>query len=512
MRVVFGMLAGVALSAAAPVHASWLEARTDHFIVDIDADEPNAREYATKLERFDAALRTLYGVADDPARRSNPLRVFALRPALFQRVCGCTSVLGYYDPRAGGSVIFSSYLPDIDQKAPPGSLSPRAVMLHEYSHHFMYSNYPNAYPLWYSEGFAEFNANVQFNADNSMTVGLPANYRYYALHNGNTELPVKELLNPSPDTLRDGFAVDRIYGLGWLLTHYLTLDPARKGQLDTYLALLNKGKPSVEAATMAFGDIRALYHDLFNYLRANKLAPPLRVPAPTHAIAVTITPLSEGAGAMMPVHARSASGVTTKSANDVAKDGERVAARFPADPIVQVDLAEAEFDADDLDAADAAADRALAAAPTNMTALLYKGRVATARAKKAKATDAATWGAARAWFLKANHSDPNAALPLLLYYQSFLAAKAEPSPGALKGLSRAQVLAPEDHTVRFLLARHLLDQGDVASARFLLRPIAYAPHGKADDDRARQAIDLLDAGKVDEAKKAMADKPDKDEK
>lgn len=513
MRFLFGVLAGAALVSAMPARASWFEARTDHFIIDADSDESEIRNYATKLERFDAALRTLYGVADDPSRRSNPLHVFALRPGMFENVCDCSSaLLGYYGARAGGSVIFSSYIPGDDRKAAAGALNSRTVLLHEYSHHFMYSNYPIAYPFWYSEGFAEFNANVLFNADQSITIGLPANYRYYGLHDDETELQVDEFLDPSPETMRNGSSRERIYGLGWLLTHYLTLDPARKGQLATYLSLLNKGKSSIEAATLAFGSTKALYHDLFHYLNTNKLAPALRVPAPGHAVSVKITRLSDGAAAMMPVHARSMNGVTEKSAKGLAREAERIAAPFAADAAVQGELAEAEFDAGNLDAADAAADRDLAAAPTDMTGLLYKGKVATARAIKGKTTDAAAWTAARAWYLKANHEDPDAALPLLLYYESFLDAKTAPSPGALKGLMRAQVLAPEDSQVRFLLARHLLDQGDAASTRFLLQPIAYSPHGRAGDDRARQAIALIDAGKIAEAKTAMAGKSPTDGK
>jgi hypothetical protein len=48
----------------------------------------------------------------------------------------------------------------------------------------------------------------------------------------------------------------------------------------------------------------------------------------------------------------------------------------------------------------------------------------------------------------------------------------------------------------------LLD-GDSASARFLLQPIAFAPHRPRDKNIPREIVDLIDAGKIAEAKAAM---------
>ncbi len=77
---------------------------------------------------------------------------------------------------------------------------------------------------------------------------------------------------------------------------------------------------------------------------------------------------------------------------------------------------------------------------------------------------------------------------------------------------RAEVLAPEAKIVRAALARQMLIDGDTAGARFLLQPIAFAPHLARKENVMRQIVDMIDAGKIQEAKAAMsADNEDEDE-
>lgn len=497
----FMAIAILSLMAVSSARAEWFEARTNHFSIYIDDTEEGARAFAMRLERFDLALRLLYNLPDNPDRHATPVKVFALRDVLFQKACGCgMQILGWYTARVGGSVIFTAHMPDSDKKAQPGSWSSQMVLLHEYGHHFLYSNYPLAYPYWYSEGFAEFNANVIFNDDASVTVGIPAHYRAEALKSGG-KLSVKEFFEPN--SYGFGSRSDLIYARGWLLTHYLVLHPKRKGQLAIYLAELNRGKRSLDAAKTAFGDLDTLYRELLAYAKV-PLAPPLRVPAPTQPIEVRVTKLSKGRAEMMPIHAVSTRGLPDGVRMGHAMRARGIASRYPDDPFVQVQLAEAEYDADNLDRADAAADRALAVMPTLVDALVYKGMIAVQRARKAKApVDAATWSAARRWYLKANRVESNAALPLYLYYASFAAAKAKPSADAAKGLSRAVVLSPEGTAARWQLARQMLEEGDGTTAHFLLQPLAYRPHRKIAKNVPLDVIKLIEADKLAEAKARM---------
>jgi hypothetical protein len=481
--------------ATTPANAEWIETRTEHFVIAIDAEEAAARDYAVSLERFDAALRRLYNVPDEPEAASNPVRIVALSPRLFDSVCQCGSVAGYYRARAGGSTVFTIYNPKFDKKARAGWMTSQVVLLHEYGHHFMYAMAPIAYPLWFSEGFAEFNANVLFNDDQSITIGLPANYRANAIQGDYLNLTVQ-------DFFTSVYGTPEIYGRGWLMTHYLMLAPARQGQLATYLRLLNTGKPSLDAAKEAFGDLGDLYKEMFAY-RRGQLAAPVRVPPPDRPVEVTLTRLSPGAAEMMPLWARAMHGGPRARSDGFARDVERIAERYPDDARVAALRLEVTAQAGEASAAEAAADRALALDPQSIPAMLAKAAAIARRATEAKSADAETWRSVRTWLLKANHQDPNAALPLLRYYQSFLAAGEQPNAGAITALRRAAVLAPEDRTVRLLLARHWIEHDDPRAARALLQPIAYAPHRERGKNGAAEVIALIDADKLAEARTLM---------
>jgi hypothetical protein len=499
MRVISQWATAVAVAMAAPADAAWLRVETNHFVVHVDTDEAKARLYATRLESFDAALRRLYGVADDPARRSDRVQVFAFKPSLFVKVCDCSRLAGYYLPAAGESVIVSAYSGDVDKSAPVGAMTSQLVLLHEYSHHFMYSNFPIAYPLWFSEGFAEFNSNVSFGDDRSVTIGLPANYRVDSIHEDHIEMTARQFFNGETNWGNR----DVIYGRGWLMTHYLTLSSERQGQLATYLGALNAGKPSWDAAVAGFGDPGKVYSEMLAYRRRPHLAAPLRVPAAGAAPSLTVTRLSEAEAAVLPLRARMAAKLTPAMARSALAQARGLAGAYPRDAGVQLWLARAALAARNLDLAEAAAAAAVEGQPASAEAMTVKGEVAVARAVAGKSTDAATWTAARSWLLRANHADPDAARPLILYYRSFLADHASPSAGAIKGLSRALVLAPEDSGAHLLLARHLLDEPGAALARQLLQPIAFAPHARAGENRARQAIVAIDAGRTADAKIAL---------
>src|SRR5439155_10768044 len=106
----------------------------------------------------------------------------------------------------------------------------------EYSHHFAFSNFPIAYPKWFSEGFAEFNATAEFAPDGSVLIGYPADYRAAAILQGRVS--VWDLFDADETGVPLSY-IDAFYGKGWLLTHYLMLSRNRQGQLARYLDIIN---------------------------------------------------------------------------------------------------------------------------------------------------------------------------------------------------------------------------------------------------------------------------------
>jgi hypothetical protein len=82
-------------------------------------------------------------------------------------------------------------------------------------------------------------------------------------------------------------------------------------------------------------------------------------------------------------------------------------------------LAEAEHDAGNAQASVAVADRAIAVQPNSLKAHTIKSRAMLTLARDAGAT--ADWEAVRRAIASANRLDPDAAEPLMLFYQSFIA-------------------------------------------------------------------------------------------
>jgi hypothetical protein len=505
--------AWLALLVCAPgvARAEWREASSKHFLVYSEGSAQSLREFATKLEKFDKAMRARLELDDVDLGPANRVVVYVVddRQAV-QRLARRpnSNIAGFYSGRASGSI---AAVPRSSGQGGLNDLDPATILLHEYSHHIMLHNAAIAYPAWFREGFAEFNSTARFEKDGSIGFGAPANHRAWGLLAMNP-LPIELLFDPTRRKLSQEEWEATIYGRGWLLTHYLMFEPKRVGQLGAYIQALNSGKGSLEAAQVAFGDLKTLDKELKTYLNQRRI-PYMRVRPDLLTIEpIALRDLRPGEAAIMDARIRSKVGVTADDAARVAADMRKAAAPFPSDPAVQAALAEAEFDAKNLDAADAAATRAIAAEARNVDALLYKARVAMARALSAPS--AAAWKEVRRLIGQANRVDPDDPEPLILFYQSFAAQGVAPTRNAVEGLLQAYELAPQDTGLRMNVARQLLVDGKSAEARAALAPIAFDPHGgplgqavaaviaRLDESGAKAALEAWEA-----AAKAQEKKP-----
>ncbi|MGZ8298394.1 MAG: hypothetical protein ACXWU4_14710, partial [Allosphingosinicella sp.] len=476
-----------------PALAEWREASSKHFLVYSEGSAQSLQEFATKLETFDKAMRVRLGLPDEDLGPANRVTVFVVddRQAVQRlgRARG-SNVAGFYAGRASGSI---AVIPRSHGAGGMNDLSPATILLHEYSHHVMLHNAGVAFPAWFREGFAEFNSTATFEKDGSIGFGAAANHRAWSLI-GMNPLPIEILFDPTQRKLNALEWEATIYGRGWLLTHYLMFEKSRVGQLSAYVTALNDGKGSLEAARTAFGDLKALDRQLKIYLDRRRI-PYYRVRPDLLATGpVALRTLRPGEAAIMELRMRSRLGVTKEEAPRIAREMRKAAAPWPNDSAVQAALAEAEFDSGDLAAAEAAAARAIAADPKNVDALIYRARVAMARAEASKPADPAAWKAVRGLIARANRADPNDPDPLILYYRSFRAQGIAPTPLAVEGLLQAFALAPQDGGLRINAARQLLVDGRAAEARLALAPIAYDPHGGTFGQAVAAIIVKLDQG------------------
>ena len=476
-----------ALALATPAGAAWHRASSPHFIIYSDEEPDKLKAFATKLERFDAAVRVARGMKDPPVGDGNRLTVFVVKnvSAVGElQPGGKGNNAGFYVGRASGPIAV------VPRTMPFRSdTQPDVVFQHEYAHHLMFADLATPIPTWLVEGFAEFYATANIEPDGSVGLGEAATHRK-AIFRRNIDMPLESLLSASIRSSMDRLA---LYAHGWLLTHYLTFSPRRQGQLEAYLAGIAAGRPSLDAARAAFGSLRELDKELKAYLRDENF-PYLTLPANRiKAAPVAVERLSAAAEAAIPLYMRLQTRADGR-AQDHAAQARALAAAHPNDFLVAMTLAEAEWVARDYKAAEAAADKAVALNPQSAEAYIWKGRALLSQAEAG--VSGVTFANARGWFNRANRLDPENPEPLLYFYRTFQGSGGKPTANAIAALHYAAELAPQDLGLRMQSARQYLAEGKAAQAKRMLVPVAFHPHAGKLALEAQALLDRLESNQV----------------
>ncbi len=482
-----------------PAHAEWREASSDHFVIYGNQSDAEIRTFADRLERYHAALRFVTTVKAEKPSPSNRLTVYVVSSDReVQELYGTQSSMlkGFYVPRAGGSIAIAA---NDENRKGFFDLSPSMFyLLHEYAHHYTLSTNAFPWPKWMSEGVAEFFAAAKFERDGTVSVGRPSQQRAAELAWAET-VPIEEIFDAALYAKGAGAkkAYDEFYGRSWLLYHYLSFEPARKGQLETYQKSLARGRTSLESAKQAFGDLKVLDRELDSYRKRRKLSAFFLTPEKLTVSPITVRELGKGEAAAMPLQMRSRVGVDDERAEVLVAKARQLAKLYPDDPAVLSVLAEAEFDAGDDAAAIAAADRALAIDPARVNAYIQKGYALFRIAEDASDADsAAAYAQARRPFIALNRIENDHPLPLIYFYRSFVEQGLAPSDIAKQGLARAAQLAPFDIDLHMTLAMMYLRDEKLDFARSELRPVAYAPHGGGFATMAQTILAGIESGTI----------------
>jgi tetratricopeptide (TPR) repeat protein len=337
------------------------------------------------------------------------------------------------------------------------------------------------------EGAAEFFGSAKFGTDGSVGLGLPAQHRAAELVMA-ADVTVTDLLDPDAYEKRRGNSTryDDFYGKAWLLYHYLTFEPSRRGQLTAYGNALIAGKTQVEAAHAAFGDFAKLEKELDGYLFRSQMSY-LKLPAEAvQPGPISVRPLSPGESAVMPLLIRSKAGVNTETAPVVLQGVRALAERFPDDPAVLSELAEAQHDAGHEEAAIKAADAAIRLNPHAVNAFVQKGYAWLTLGERTH--DAADFGEARSAFRQLNAFENDNPIALAGFFRSIVRQGITPTANAVRALEKAVLLAPFDMGLRVTVAMQELRDHKPDMARSFLLPVAYNPHGGHLADYARQVL------------------------
>jgi len=477
----------------APASAKWRKASTDHFVIYAEDSEKDLIRFSEYLERYHSAMAFLTGSKAEKPTPSNRVTIFAVGSERNVRKLhgeDSSRVAGFYIPRAGAS---RAFIPDVGGRGTSDNWN-LTVLLHEYAHHFMISNSTVAMPRWFSEGGAEFFASASFESNGEVSVGRAANHRAAELFYADN-VSLEELLDDDLYSERKSRRFDDYYGRSWLLYHYLTFEPSRRGQITAYVKALASGKSGLDAARTAFGDLEELEKELGRYLNRRRIMVFTLQPEMTRVGEISVETLSDGMSRIMPIMMASQRGVDADQAAELVEEARKIAARYPDDAGVQAALAEAEFDAGNDAAAIAAADRAIAADPMRKNAYVQKGYAMFRQAASAEDRGAA-YAAAMKPFSRLNALENDHPLPLIFYYQSFVETGKRPPDQARLALEKAAMMAPYDKGLQMTLALMLADEGKIALASTFLRLIAFDPHGGWLADRAAYLL------------KQMADAPE----
>ena len=476
--------------AATPAHAEWWEAKTDHFIIYSKSSAADAKNFAESLERFDESLRSLQQVKPD-TRLSDARRVKIYRSGALVNIAQLagdseSGIAGFYIPRMEPV----AFVPAREAAGSQTDLDALKILFHEYTHHFMFRYFAGAYPSWYVEGIAELYSTIDFKSGGAFVLGEVPQARGNELlgkYRSIAHYSIRQMLTTTAKpTLLDNYSH---YTYGWLLTHYLAFEPSRKGQMLKYLKLIDDGVAAPQAAEQAFGDLGKLESDVTRYKNDNRFFTKNVVPANFHQPVAQMRQMGPDEEAVMPVVMRTKVGVSPRTAGGVAGDARSVAARYPNSFPVQLELAEAELDAKNLDAAERAAMAAIALQPNSAEALYFRGMIAIEKGK----SDPRQYVAAREWFAKAHEADPDHPGPLIGNFLSYSKAGGSIPESAVIGLENAYRIAPYDGDLRVILARQEIAEKRVDVAKMLLVPLALSPHESKQAQALSDIVAAIDA-------------------
>src|SRR5688500_19829848 len=110
----------------AAAQAGWSEAKSDHFIIYSEQNPAELNAYASRLERFDQAVRVARKMEDPPLGDSTKLTVYVLRNQREIEQLSSSGVAGFYIPSASGSVAYVS----TEKSSGKGDLDTQTVFMH----------------------------------------------------------------------------------------------------------------------------------------------------------------------------------------------------------------------------------------------------------------------------------------------------------------------------------------------------------------------------------------------
>jgi tetratricopeptide (TPR) repeat protein len=272
---------------AAPAgRPGWHRLRTDHFDLTTDLSADLALATATVLERTRAALLQAAWSRLGNARQTERVRVIVLANQWeFQRYFG-PAVDGVYTRVGRATIVLGGTPSHWQHHVNRTDVFATSTLRHEIVHHLAAGIYGRQ-PRWFSEGLAQFLETIVVDDDGGQAIvghpNLSALRSYYNVRS----VSVKDALEwGQPDTAEDDAKVSGLYGLSWLMVHWMF--NTRPEAFAAYQAALARGDDSAWAHSFGAERLDDIDRALHAYVRHGEY---LVHPVSLQPILATATPV-----------------------------------------------------------------------------------------------------------------------------------------------------------------------------------------------------------------------------
>ena len=465
IRVLAGvilLLAAVAADAREVWERSWIEVRSEHFVIASALSEQRTVELARELEDFRSAVDALTGAAgiEDPI----PTKIFLLPRA--ERALGFDGkFIGYFNPRMRAN--YAVMIPESGK-------SSAETLKHEYTHYLIRNRDRLRYPAWIEEGLSEVFSTLSVDG----TV-----LEYGRLLEGRVDSLIYERWLPFEDVIaaRDTGSMSRrvgpmFYAQSWLLVHYLMIGRQESPfsvESAEYVRRLGAREDPLQAFETVFGlTVASLDRELTDYgRRLGYLRLSLKAPFAAPKLAIREIPLDE-------VAAQVGLLALLRGNLDAAEEFYAAALEQNSDNAAAlVGMADLHKFADRYDDAVPLYERALELAPDNPEHWLDYGEYFLDRAVEAASdeerrefTAEARRRFARSYQLDSSNPETLAQNGLTYLFDGEDVAK------GLSSLEAAYDLLPSQEEIQLLLAQAYVVAGRVDEARELLEGLLAGSH------------------------------------
>jgi len=252
---------------------TWFELKSENFTVYSNAKKEVAYDLIEELEYFRFYLQIITNVKDTTTEL--PHVVFAMRNKIsFKSMTGIRGgVVGFYFAHPRTTVSFSNIDYDFTRTSRMKDRPGKQVLFHEYTHHFMFRYTRFNYPLWYSEGFADYLGAFSYE-DGVATIGqiIPGRLRSLG---GTDWFSLKTILASNKTVapyIRNRGMTYMVYAQGWFFIHYLNTRADYRQALQKYLVANNNGEEFEEAFVSSFNmSVKQMEDELWAYWKNQKM-------------------------------------------------------------------------------------------------------------------------------------------------------------------------------------------------------------------------------------------------